>query len=219
MKNLRAIVTYSVIGLLCVAALAGYLFSRNTPSQPAASVGGSASALFTASSAASASASGTQAVKASSSTTAAPAGQPLNPFARADGDEHAQAVMKLSAAMPATHVVGVAQGEDYDAVTAEVVENAGGIRQLVKAGSTVVIKPNLIRGDAAGSAICTDWRVVQAIANIAHGCGAAKIIVAEASPMYNAFKAAEYDKIQGVELLDLNLCKKEDCYSLKPEKA
>jgi uncharacterized protein (DUF362 family) len=223
MKNARAIVTYSVIGLLCVAALAGYLLNKNGQSLPAAPAGGSASAAVSASAtlmtSASAGITASGAAAAATAATASPAAQSLNPFARPDGEEHAQAVMKLSATMPGTHVVGIAQGEDYDAVTAKVIENAGGLKEIVKPGSTVVIKPNLITGKPAGSPICTDWRVVQAVANIAKACGAAKVIVAEASPMASAFKMAEYDKIQGVELLDMNKCKKEDCYQLKPEKS
>jgi uncharacterized protein (DUF362 family) len=127
--------------------------------------------------------------------------------------------MEKSAAMPASHLVGIARGEDYSAVTREVIENAGGLKSLVKKGDTVIIKPNLIRGALAGSPVCTDYRVIQEIANLLKELGAGRIIVAEASPAGNVYVQAEYNKLTGVELIDLNECQSEDCYDLKPAKS
>ncbi|MDP4091283.1 MAG: DUF362 domain-containing protein [Bacillota bacterium] len=128
--------------------------------------------------------------------------------------------MKKSTSIPSpTPVVGIGRGTDYKAVTTEAIENAGGIRDIVKKGNTVIIKPNLIRGEKAGSPVSTDYRMIQIIADLAKEAGASRIIVAEASPAGDVFKNAEYDKLQGVELLDMSVLNKEDCYFLKPDKS
>lgn len=216
-KNLRAIITYSVIGALCVAALVGFLATNGAPASPAATVNAGVSAAPSAGNAVSSSPGA-----ATASPTPSPTATPIpnkNPLAREDGEEHVKLLMAQAVQMPATHVVGIAQGGDYNAVAKKVMENAGGLKDIIKAGSTVLIKPNLITGDKAGGPIGTDWRVIQAIADIANEYGASRVIVAEASPAGNVYKYSEYDKITGVELFDLNICKKEDCYILKPEKS
>ena len=213
-KNIRTIVTYTVLGVLCVAALIAYGGSNGwftaqavATASPVASVAVTDPAMTAA-----ASNSPTPIATATASTQSE-----LNPFAREDGDDHNAKLMAAAIQMPAEHVVGIAQGNDYDAVTRAVMDNAGGLKDLIHLGSNVLIKPNLITGRPAGSPICTDWRVIQAIADIAHELGAGKVIVAEASPAGGAFRMAEYDKIQGVELVDLNEFKVEDCYLLKAD--
>lgn len=116
-------------------------------------------------------------------------------------------------------VVGVGRGKDYGKVVREAVENARGLDSVIKEGDTVIIKPNLINGFPAGSPMCTDYRVIQQIADLAKEHGAKRVIVAEASMSGNVFKAAEYDKITGVELIDMNVYDKADCYEIKPEKS
>ncbi|MDP4145245.1 MAG: DUF362 domain-containing protein [Bacillota bacterium] len=114
--------------------------------------------------------------------------------------------------------VGVDRGTDYSKVTRKAIENAGGLKDIIKRDDTVLIKPNLGAWGIAGSSPDdTDYRMVQEIANIAKECGAKKVIVAEGSYSGNMFKDLGYDKIKGVELVDLNQCKKEDCYQLKPK--
>lgn len=154
-----------------------------------------------------------------SSRTQAVSGTPASKTNDDAAEKHLKAVMEKSAAMPESHLVGIARGEDYQAVTRKVVENAGGLSSIIKKGDTVVIKPNLIRGAPAGSPVCTDYRVIQVMADMVRELGAGKVIVAEASPAGNVFKQAEYDKLTGVELVDMNECRNEDCYDLKPSKS
>lgn len=212
-KNIRAIATYCVIALLCVAAFGAFLSTNGGLFRPAANMSAGVPA------AAQVSTAPATFKAAADNATPFPDANPSDPFARADGEEHAAALMKTAAGMPASHRVGLAQGEAYDAAVRLAAKNAGGLNDIVKPGSTVLIKPNLIRGKPSGSPICTDWHVMQAIADMAWECGAARVVVAEASPFGNVYKAAEYDKITGVELIDMNECKKEDCYLLKPEKS
>lgn len=123
----------------------------------------------------------------------------------------------------ANPVVGIGRGEDYAKVTRTAIENAGGLTGIIKQGSTVLIKPNICTVSKPGSPLITDYRMVQEIVNIAVECGASKITIAEGPISGNAFdqgmaKINGYDKISGVELVDLNKLQKEDCYEVKPEK-
>lgn len=130
--------------------------------------------------------------------------------------------MKKSAQIPSeTPIVGIGRGTDYDKVTREAILQAGGLKNLIKKGDTVILKPNLITLAEPEDGIITDYRVVQAVADVAKECGAAKIIVAEASPNGDILHepASGYKNMTGVELLDMNNFKKEECYELKPEKS
>ncbi len=216
-KNIRSIVTYAVLGVLCVAALVAYGGSNGWFTAPVAAVTASPSASASANTTETGA---TSAVSTSAAASPTPSGTAsaapgVNPFARDDGDAHNAALMASAIEMPAQHVVGIAQGSEYAAVTRAVTDNAGGLTDLIQPGSNVLIKPNLISGRPQGSPVCTDWRVIQAIADIARELGAGKVIVAEASPNGRAFQKAEYEKIQGVELVDLNQCMEEDCYLLR----
>ncbi|MCX7710901.1 MAG: DUF362 domain-containing protein [Clostridia bacterium] len=115
-------------------------------------------------------------------------------------------------------VVGIGRGKDFAKVTRQAIDNAGGLKGLIKPGNTVIIKPNMIRAAKPEAGIVTDYRVVQEIANIAKESGASRIIVADGSPWNKSFDgdASDYKTIQGVELLDFNDCKEEECYKLKP---
>jgi uncharacterized protein (DUF362 family) len=212
MKKARAIITYSAIALLCLAAFGGFLASKFQ--KPAAPVIKTTATLPPQSATPGPAASSAAATTADATPSPSP-----SPAPAPVGPPHVLEIMKRSGEMPDSHRVAIAQGEDCETVTRQVVEAAGGLGGIVKPGDTVILKPNLIRGRSAGSPVCTDWRVMQALADIVKECGAERIIVAEASPAGDAFHAAEYDKIQGVELLDMNLCEKEDCYLLKPEKS
>ena len=224
-RNIRAFVTYAVLGVLCVAALVAYGGSKGWFASPAAAMTASASALSGTASADASSGAHTASAQATADSTAATATPPtatilaagVNPFARSDGDAHNATLMAAAIQMPAQHVVGIAQGGDYSAVVRAVMENAGGLKELIKPGSNVLIKPNLIAGRPQGSPVCTDPRVIQAIADIAYELGAGKVIVAEASPAGDAFQMAEYDKLQGVQIVDLNKSVEEDCYVLKAD--
>lgn len=117
-------------------------------------------------------------------------------------------------------VVGLAQGKDYAAVTAKAIANSGGLEGIVKKGNTVLIKPNLCWDDYVDSPITTDYRVVSEIANEARKLGAGRIIIAEGpfgpEPFDEPyFSQNRYNTIKGVEFLDFNYVKKEDCYYTK----
>ncbi|MCX7773962.1 MAG: DUF362 domain-containing protein [Clostridia bacterium] len=114
-------------------------------------------------------------------------------------------------------VVGASQGEDYEKVTLDAIKNAGGLGSIIKEGDTVLIKPNLGAYARNGSSDNTDYRVVQAVVDAAREAKAGRIIIAEGSYSGNVFKVGEYDKIQGVELIDLNQFKADECYKLEAE--
>ncbi|MCX6134413.1 MAG: DUF362 domain-containing protein [Ignavibacteriales bacterium] len=108
---------------------------------------------------------------------------------------------KAAAALPAT--VSIVQsndpalGQDTCGLTSEAityttiskmvrraVDLAGGFRNVIKSGDTVLIKPNLVQQDSSGSGGITDVRVVKALVflvdEIDHG--KIKVIVGEGSP-------------------------------------
>lgn len=129
-------------------------------------------------------------------------------------------IMKRSAQIPSHEpIVGIGRGSDYYSATNDAIRNSGGLSKIIQDGDTVVIKPNLVRGEPAGSPVATDYRIVEAIVDIARKSGASRIIVAEASPVPNVFYGAGYDKLKNVELIDMNQYGVEDCYKLKPKKS
>lgn len=116
-------------------------------------------------------------------------------------------------------IVGIGQGKDYAKVTQTAVENAGGLENIIETGDTVIIKPNICVMAGPGDPKVTDYRIVMELADAVKKLGASRIIVAEGSFSGNNFDVAGYKNIPGVEILDFNGVKKEDCYMLKPEKS
>ncbi|MFZ5988974.1 MAG: DUF362 domain-containing protein [Bacillota bacterium] len=192
MKNLKSFLVYGTIIVLGIISIAGYIVSK----KPA----------------------GTGVAGDIAINTAAPKDKELQQGSSLP-DKVLEKVKKAALITDSTPIVGVGRGDDYGKVVREAVENAGELKNLIKKGDTVLIKPNLINGFPAGSAMCTDHRIIQQIADIAKEYGAERVIVAEASMSGNVFKAAEYDKITGVELIDMNQYDKADCYEIKPEKS
>ncbi|HYE10365.1 MAG TPA: DUF362 domain-containing protein [Patescibacteria group bacterium] len=199
MKRKKAIVIYSVLIILCLVSIIDYMGLRSP-----AEVNNAKPAVQQAA-----------AVQANKAVT----GDSLDGELDLLPEKVRERVQKSSEIPSPTPVVGIGRGEDHGKVTSKAIENAGGLKDIVKNGDTVLIKPNLINGYPTGSAICTDPRIVQQIADMAKACGAAKIIVAEASMSGNVFKLADYDKITDVELVDMNQLEKKDCYLIKPEKS
>lgn len=142
-----------------------------------------------------------------------------------DREKHLAEVMKQALAEPDPNpVVGIGRGQDYTKTTLTAIENAGGLKDIVKKGDLVLIKPNICTFGIAGAPTITDYRVVQTIANLVLKYGAAKVIVAEGAISGDAFdtisaKLNKYATIKGVQLLNLNGLNKEDCYELKPQKS
>lgn len=126
-------------------------------------------------------------------------------------------IMRSSVMAVIEPIVGIGLGSDHAKVTRRAIENAGGLSGIIKENDTVVIKPNLVKQSLPEEGIVTDYRVVQEIVNIARECGAGKIVIAEATPFGDVFEAVNYNKISGVELFNMNDCKKEDCYELRPQ--
>lgn len=134
---------------------------------------------------------------------------------------HIEQVMEKSIATPAPNpTVGIGRGEDYAKVTSTAIENAGGLKDIIKKGDVVVVKPNIcFKGDAGGPLI-TDYRAVQEVIDEVKALGASRIIVAEGSIVGDAFSPSmvdtnKYDKITGAELINFNSFKEADCYLLK----
>ncbi|WMJ88635.1 DUF362 domain-containing protein [Anaerocolumna sp. MB42-C2] len=131
---------------------------------------------------------------------------------------HVEEKMKRSLRkMNSESIVGIGLGEKHDKTTRTAILNAGGLENLIKVNDTVVIKPNLVKPSLPNEAVTTDYRVVQEVVNMVKECGASKIIITEATPYGNVFEAALYNQIAGAVLIDMNECKEEDCYRLKPE--
>lgn len=199
MKGKKVVVIYSLLIILCLVSLADYMIARSSIKENNAK----------------ATVEQTVAVAGIKDVTADTLEGKLDTLP----EEVRQRVLKSSEIPSPTPVVGIGRGEDYAKVTAEAIENTSGLKGIIKSGDTVLIKPNLINGYPTGSAICTDPRIVQQIADMAKACGAAKIIVAEASMSGNVFKRADYETITDVELVDMNQFEEKDCYLIRPEKS
>jgi uncharacterized protein (DUF362 family) len=115
-------------------------------------------------------------------------------------------------------LVGIGRGVNHAAVVAQAIANAGGLENIVSKGDTVIIKPNLSssRGNLTYPGN-TDYRVVAEVVRQVREAGAGRIIVAEGAgtgtPLSNpTIGLIRYNTIEGVEFLDLNTVRREDCY-------
>jgi uncharacterized protein (DUF362 family) len=118
-------------------------------------------------------------------------------------------------------LVGIAQGTNYAAVTAQAITNAGGLADLVKTGDTVLIKPNLCL-PWYETPLATDYRCVAEVVRQVKELGAGRIIIAEGAFDPDPFSPAnqqvsKYGTITGVEFVDLNTLTADDCYYITPE--
>lgn len=152
-----------------------------------------------------------------------PAARPADMGSLADPnlDPHVREVMEKSIEAPDPNpVVGIARGEDYAKVTEEAVNIAGGLKDIVKQGDTVLIKPNLCTFTKDKDPRTTDYEAVQKVVDMVRELGAGKVIVAEGTIAGNCFAGAfleanKYNRIKGAELVNLNAFLKPDCYELK----
>ena len=112
------------------------------------------------------------------------------------------------------HKDGAGYDIDSENLVREAVKLAGGFKKLIKKGSTVVIKPNIVYPDPPGTTV-THWRVVQTVVDMVNELGAGKVYIVEATPLGNNFRAAGYNNIKNAELFDMNVLKAEDCYEIK----
>jgi uncharacterized protein (DUF362 family) len=68
---------------------------------------------------------------------------------------------------------------DFDTAVRNAVELAGGLAELVKSDSRVVVKPNLARMALSGSGAITDARVTEAVTKLALDLNPASVVIAE----------------------------------------
>lgn len=71
------------------------------------------------------------------------------------------------------------QNCDFDKAVREAVELAGGLTELVKHDSHVVVKPNLARLAPSGSGVITDARATEAVAKLVLDLHPASVVIAE----------------------------------------
>jgi len=199
MKKLKSFIIYGVLIMLCISGIYGYYLNR-TKSVGTASVSND---------------------KVSAASTAQPTAETTSTIPR-----HVEDIMKKSAADPKPNpLIGIGVGDDYVNVTKAVIENAGGIKELIKPGNTVLIKPNLcVANNRPGSPLTTDYRVVNEVAKMAKEYGASRVIIADGAISGNSLEKMslefnKYNTIEGVEFLNNNAVPKKDCYELKPQKS
>jgi uncharacterized protein (DUF362 family) len=196
MNKVKMIFVYGVILVLCIAAFAGYFISNKNKNAPV--------------------------LKQEQTTTAGPDSKKDN--GANDTKKVGNKSAKTGGIYESNPLIGIGRGDDFQKTTKEAVENAGGIKDIIKKGDVVLIKPNICNYDDAGAPTITDYRVVQTIADLAKESGASRIIVAEGSIFGNVFEKTEaeqnkYSTIKGVELYNFNDCDEKDCYSIKADKS
>jgi uncharacterized protein (DUF362 family) len=183
MKNMKNIIIYGIIIVLCLASILGYF------------------------------------IKGNQSKVISTSGR----VSEKEKKAHVEEVMKNSIAEPEPNpIIGVGQGTDFAKVTDTAIENSGELKAIIKKGNLVLIKPNLCTITPPGSALTTDYRVVEEVVNLAYKYGAGKVVIAEGPIFGNAFdKSAlavnKYNLIKNVELINLNDFDYTDCYGLTPK--
>jgi len=113
-------------------------------------------------------------------------------------------------------------GRDVETTVREAVRLAGGLRGIVRRGSRVLIKPNLVGPDISGSGEVTDCRVTEAVAKLVLEMNPARVVIGEGSGFgydvthpwegrglqtMDSFKASgtlEVAERLGVDVVDLN---------------
>lgn len=78
-------------------------------------------------------------------------------------------------------VVSIVKGDDPEKMVEEVLDHLGGVRSLIKKGSTVVLKPNAGHPGPPGTSINTNPAVVSAVIKNVQKANPKKIILAEAA--------------------------------------
>lgn len=232
MKNLKSVLVYGIILVLCVAAIVGYMVSNSQSSktgsnETAAVVSENGNTTEQADATGNTSEDGTKNQNTTETAEATeeskPAEKPVDEGSLADPnlDPHVKNVMLKSIADPDPNpVIGVGRGEDYGKVTEEAINNAGGLKDIVHEGDTVIIKPNICTFSKDKSPTITDYETVQKVADMVRELGAGKIIIAEGTIAGNCFadifmEAHKYDSIKDVEFVNLNGFLRPDCYELK----
>lgn len=199
MKKIRLFLIYGIIGVLCIAALTGFIINWSRNSGTAEIAVAKSTPIPT----------GTAEIAAAEST----------PIATGTADIAAAKSTPIPTGTPEEPLVGIAQGDDYAATTKKAIENAGGLGGIITKDCTVLIKPNICKEDKPGSPTITDYRVVEEVVKEVKELGAAKVIVAEGPISGLAFTRDinGYQNLKDVEFVEFNKMSKEDCYEVKPE--
>lgn len=100
--------------------------------------------------------------------------------------------------------------EVYDLVKKSI-DLLGGIKEFVKKGDTVALKPNVVTGELAGPGVTTDKRVVAAMIRLSKEAGASRVMVVEGAGYFTqTSKALELSGIKalaeenGAEIVDVD---------------
>lgn len=230
MKNLRSIIIYGAIFLLCIAAFGGYFLNK----KDAQNTGGNVAQTSISQSSADISDSN---LATDNSEVIIPeitvvnqpevkmlvVGENITGKSEEEKQKHIKQVMdRENEKLDPNPVIGIGRGADFSKSTIDAVANAGGLKDIIKKGDVVLIKPNLcVQDEKFGSPMTTDYRVVQEVINIAIECGASRVVVAEGNFASNAFENKEnrYVTLKNAELYNFNGCEEKDCYELKPQKS
>ncbi len=197
MNKIKSFVVYGVIAVLCIAAFAGYFITSRDSDVPVVKQKQASVSQSP------------QSTDGGAKDSVTPAGDVVKTGNNASGE---------------SPIIGVGQGDDFDKVTREAVSNAGGLKDIIKKGDVVVIKPNICTYADAGAPTITDYHVVQTVVDMARECGASKIIVAEGSIFGDVFDKAsaeqnKYNLIKGAELFNMNDCNEKQCYKMKADES
>ena len=82
--------------------------------------------------------------------------------------------------------IAAVNGLGVEAAVRKAISLAGGLKDVVRSDSRVLIKPNLMRPSPSGMGVTTDSRVTEAVAKVVLEAGARSVVIAEGS-------AAGYD--------------------------
>ncbi len=78
-------------------------------------------------------------------------------------------------------LVALAKGADVQANVTEVFDLMGGVKNVIRKGSTVVLKPNAGHAEPPETAVCTNPEVVRAVIREVKKAEPKRIIIAEAA--------------------------------------
>lgn len=81
----------------------------------------------------------------------------------------------------AKSIVSIVKGKDPEGMVEQALDHLGGVRSLIKPGSTVVVKPNAGHEGSPASSVNTSPEVVSAVVRVLKKANPGKIILAEAS--------------------------------------
>lgn len=81
----------------------------------------------------------------------------------------------------AKSIVSIVKGKDPDEMVAEALDHLGGVKSLIRPGSTVVVKPNAGHEGAPDSSVNTSPEVVSAVVRVLKKARPGRIILAESA--------------------------------------